>query len=207
MFFRTHWAVALKEPEALPFVLSLWAFFFFFFLSKTAGGSHLLEGDCPLVEDLSPHSPLEASPSRLSVSQLDWQVQSNHCVLIGPKLTPATQLSQDNAGLPHPPDLPLCVLIELQDKLVLCTLKVIENMWLKKGRDLHQWTWLHPTGATVRACERWYRHVASSLWGLKHLFVEVLRVEPGSLIRLKGIVLTSKWSHVPAVCCRQSRTF
>lgn len=32
----------------------------------------------------------------------------------------------------------------------LCTPGVIENMWLKKGRDVHHWTWLHPTGATVK---------------------------------------------------------
>lgn len=52
----------------------------------------------------------------------------------------------------------------------LCTPAVIENMWLKKGKDVHHWMWLHPKGVPVKwSLWKMIRHVASSLWGLKRL--------------------------------------
>lgn len=132
-----------------------------FFSLFFGGGVTCWRWSCPVVKDLSPHWALKASLqhlSRLFMSGFDWQVQSNQCALWGPKLTPVTHVSRHNARPSHPLDLPLCAFIELQRKLLLCTPRVIENMWLKKGRDVHQWTWW-----SNRAPERWYRHVASPL--------------------------------------------
>ena len=108
-----HMSALLQQPAVL--CLSLLTD-----VCQAEGGNHLLAGDCPRsrTSHLAPLSRCPpCPPGRLSVSQLDWQVQSNHCVLGGPKLTPVTQLSQDKAGLSHPLSLTLCVLYWITEQL------------------------------------------------------------------------------------------
>lgn len=77
---------------------------------------------------------------------------------------------------------------------------------IKKRQDVHQWTHdsIQQEHRSNGACERWYRHVASSLWGLKRF---LCRCWDQDFEAIEEIVPTSKWSHVPAVCCRQSVAF
>lgn len=165
--------------------------------------------------------------SGLSVSLLDWQVQSNYSVPWGPgerrRLTPVTHLSQDNASRSHPLDLPLCVLIELQHKLVPWAFRVIENVILgkkkkkrggrqrdqRKCKDAHQWTWLHPSEAAVQLSS-WKLILAHGvLIFMENSSAAFVGVDWCQDFRetVKGLCRPLKWSHVPPVCCRQSVAF
>lgn len=130
-----------------PFLLNvIWSFF-----KDREGGSHLLVVDCPVIQDPSPRSPLERSPnspSWLFVSQLDWQVQSNHSVHWGPKLTPVTHPSQHNGSVPPAWPASLCPYwITAQAGTVHSRSNWKHVIDLKKkGKNVRHWPWLHPTG-------------------------------------------------------------
>lgn len=87
--------VTLQQPAAQPYLLSCEVF-------QGRGWESPFGWEPPTDRGHLTSRPSGGVPARLLVSQLDWQVQSNHSVLWGPKLTPVTQLSQHNAHAVSP---------------------------------------------------------------------------------------------------------